>query len=233
MADSTTRSPGKGPESADQALMEALRVADFQGPVWDRFAQELARYGLPIVRSWIASLQIFEECAKKKVRCPGPPHNIKRMPEDDASGMANEIIARALNKFRDKVLRPGAWSPKGGARLTTMFITQCIFQFPNVYRHWLVENNQPPVHDLGELELMDAGPGSDPVGLVVIRDQLAHALEHYVDNARIHQILILRAWGYSLNEMAEMLGTTVKALDGVLQRHRRKLRKDLDDGEES
>ena len=148
---------------------------------------------------------------------------------DKASEMADEIIARALNKFRDKVLRPGGWSPTGGASLNTMFITQCILQFPNVYRHWLVENKRPPaVHDgLEELEFMVAGPDSDPAGLVVIREEIAHALEHYVKDPRVTDALILKAWGYAMREIAEMLGVTKKALDGVLQRHWRKLRGSL------
>lgn len=232
MTDSTTHSPGAGSKAADAALIEALRRVDFQGPVWDRFAQELARYGLPIVRSWISSLKMFAKCAEKNVRCPGPPHNVQRLPDDDASEMANEIIARALNKFRDKILRPGRWSPQGGASLRVMFVTQCIFQFPNVYRHWLVENKRLPMGDLEELELMDAGPDGDPAGLVMVRGEIAHALEHYVKDTRTAQVLILRALQYTAKECAEMLGTTEKALDGVLQRHWKTIRERPGGGEE-
>jgi DNA-directed RNA polymerase specialized sigma24 family protein len=227
MADSATQNPGARSKTADEALVEVLRAAKFQGDAWDRFAQELARYGLPIMKSWIFSMQIFEKCAEKNVGCPGPAHNIQSMREDDASWMADEVVARALNKFRDKVLRPGRWSPNGGSSLNTTFVTQCIFQFPNVYRHWLVENKQDPEHDLEELELMDAGPDGDPAGLVMIREEIAHALEHYVKDPRIAQILMLKAWGYTMKETAEMLDTTAKALDGVLQRHWRTLRERL------
>ena len=139
MADSTTQNPGAGSKAADETLIEALREVNFQGDGWDRFAKELARYGLPIISSWISSLRIFAKCADKSVGCPGPPHNIRRLSDNKASEMVNEIIARALNKFRDQVLRPARWSPTGGASLNVMFITQCILQFPNVYRHWQVE----------------------------------------------------------------------------------------------
>jgi len=211
--------------------VQALRAANFQGSAWERFAQEIARYALPIIKSWIASMQIFKKCAEKNVPCPGPVHNIQSLREDDASWMADEIVARALNKFRGKVLRPGGWSPEGGAGLNTMFITQCLFQFPNVYRHWLVENKQAPVHDLEELEFVPAGPEGDPAGLVMVREEIDHALGHYVKDPLIAEILILRAWQYTMKEIAEMLGTTEKALDGVLQRRWRKLREHLQDGE--
>jgi surfactin synthase thioesterase subunit len=124
MADSTTQKPEAGSKTADEALVEALRAANFQGSAWDRFAQEIARYALPIIRSWISSMQIFMKCAEKKVHCPVPAHNIQSLQADDASWMADEIVARALNKFRDKVLRPGRWSPTGGSSLNTMRVMQ-------------------------------------------------------------------------------------------------------------
>jgi hypothetical protein len=230
MVDPTTQSPGAGSRTADEALVQALREANFQGSAWERFAQEMARYALPIIRSWIHSMQIFKKCTERKVPCPGPVHNVENLRED-ASWMADEIVARALNKFRDKVLRPGGWSPEGGSSLNTMFITQCLFQFPNVYRHWLVENKQIPVYDLEELEFVPAGPEGDPAGLVMLREEIDHALGHYVKDPVVADILILKAWRYTMKEIAEMRGVTEKALDGVLQRRWRKLRERLQDGE--
>jgi hypothetical protein len=32
------------------------------------------------------------------------------------------------------------WSPEGGASIATSFITQCLFQFPNVHRWWRREH---------------------------------------------------------------------------------------------
>lgn len=231
MADATTQNPGAGSKAADEALIEALREVNFQGDGWDRFAKELARYGLPIVSSWISSLKIFAKCADKNVGCPGPPHNIRKLPDNKASEMANEIIARALNKFRDKEAKPGRWSPTGEPSLNVMFITQCILQFPNVYRHWQVGNKRlltDKRHDgLEGLEFMVAGPDSDPAGLVVIREEIAHALEHYVKDPRVTDALI--AWEYATGESDEMLSVTKSALDGVLQRHWRTLRGRPDD----
>jgi hypothetical protein len=231
MVDSTAQDPGADARIADEALVQALRAANFQGPAWERFAQETARYALPIIKSWILSMQIFEKCAEKNVPCPGSVHNIKNLREDDASWMADEIVARALNKFRDKVLRPGGWSPEGGANLNTMFITQCLFQFPNVYRHWLVENKQPPLYDLEELEFVPAGPEGDPADLVMLRKEIDHALEHFVKDRVVAEILIMKAWRYTMKEIAEMRGVTEKALDGVLQRRWRKLKEHLQNGE--
>jgi DNA-directed RNA polymerase specialized sigma24 family protein len=231
MVDSTTQNPGADARTADEALVQALRAANFQGSVWERFAQDIARYALPIIKSWILSMQIFKKCAEKSVPCPGPVHNIQNLQEDDASWMADEIVARALNKFRSKVLRPGGWSPEGGSSLNTMFITQCLFQFPNVYRLWLVENKQPPVYDLEELEFVPAGPEGDPAGLVLLREEIDHALGHYVKDPVVAEILILRALQYTMKEIAEMRGVTEKALDGVLQRRWRKLKEDLQNGE--
>jgi DNA-directed RNA polymerase specialized sigma24 family protein len=164
-------------------------------------------------------MRIFSKCAEKNVRCPGAPHHIRQLTRDDANEMANEIIARALNSFRDKVLRPQVWSPQGGARLSTMFLTQCIFQFPNVYRHWLLETKRAPVDDLEELDMVEAGPGSDPAHLVMIRDEITHAIEHYVKDRTVLNALVLKAMGYTTREIAELIGKTEKALDSALRRH--------------
>jgi DNA-directed RNA polymerase specialized sigma24 family protein len=231
MVDSTTQNPGADSRTADEALVQVLRAANFQGRAWERFAQEMARYALPIIKSWIFSMQIFRKCEEKNVPCPGPAHNIESLQGDDVSWMADEVVARALNKFRSKVLRPGGWSPEGGASLNTMFITQCLFQFPNVYRHWLGENKQLPVSDLEELELVPAGPEGDPVGLVLIREEIDHALTHYVKDPLVAEILCLKAQGYTVKEIAEMRGVTAKAIDGVLQRRWRKVREQLQNGE--
>jgi len=225
------QNPGAGSKAADEALIEALREVNFQGNGWERLAKELARYGLPIVSSWISSLRRFARCADKSVDCPGPPHNIHKLCDNWASKMANEIIARALNKFRDKLLRPGQWPPTGGASLNVMFITQCILQFPNVYRHWQVESKRLVTDDrydgLEGLEYILAGPDGVPAGLVMIRKEIAHALEHYVKGLRVADALT--PWGYSTGESDEMLEVTKNALDEVLRCHWRTLKGRLDD----
>ena len=66
----------------------------------------------------------------------------------------------------------------------------------------------------------------------MVRDELEHALRHYVKDPVIAETLLRKAWGYTMKEIAEMLGTTEKALDGVLQRRRRKLREHVRNGEE-
>jgi len=218
MVESAAQNPGVASRAGDDALLEALRSEGFQGPAWDRFAEDMARYALPFVTTWIASQKIFAKCSEKGVRCPGALHGSQRLTDDDAGEMTNEIIARALNRFRDKVLRPGVWSSQGGAKLTTMFLTQCIFQFPNVYRHWLLETKRLPADDLERLEFLEA-PGGDPAGLVMIQAEVAHALEHYVKDERVRVGLVLRAMGFNTQESAEMIGTTARALDSAFQRH--------------
>jgi DNA-directed RNA polymerase specialized sigma24 family protein len=74
--------------------------------------------------------------------------------------------------------------------------------------------------DFKELEFLET-PSGDPVGLVMLREEVAHALEHYVKDERVRVGLLLRAMGYSIKETAELIGTTAKALDAVLRRNRK------------
>ena len=75
---------------------------------------------------------------------------------------------------------------------------------------------------LEELEFVAAGPDGDPAGLVMIREEIAHALEHYVKDPRVADVLI--AWGYAMGEIAEMLDVTKKPLTGFYSGHWRTLR---------
>ena len=231
MSDFTPQNPEESAGSAaDEALVNALRDAGFKGLVWDRFAEELARYALPIITTWIRTLRMFGECAAKGVPCPSPKPD-ERLPSEAGSEMANEMISRALIRFRDSVLQPGRWSPQGRASLKTSFIRECLYQFPNAYRRWLRENKQLPADDLAELELLEA-PGGDPAALVMVRDEVVHALEHYVKDERVRRGLILNSWGYRTKECAEMIGVTESALDSAFQRHWKALRKQSDGVEE-
>src|SRR6266498_3072302 len=54
--------------AADQQLYEALKQAGFEGLLWERFADRLARYGFDIIWVWVLTMQIVLEAAKKGIK---------------------------------------------------------------------------------------------------------------------------------------------------------------------
>jgi DNA-directed RNA polymerase specialized sigma24 family protein len=204
----------------DQNLLTTLQLHGLQGPTWERFADVLARYGYQVIRAWVWTRQIFPHCAQRGFGLPQPDH--LRWTKEQADEVASETVAMAIRSFRDYVLREGRWSPTLGATLKTYFVGQCLLQFPNVYRRWLseLELNHQEVPVFEELDdPVDRGEFGDPAGYVVMQDLVDRALAS-VSNKRTRTVLWLRAAGYSEPEIADLMGTTGKAVELLLYRHR-------------
>jgi DNA-directed RNA polymerase specialized sigma24 family protein len=204
---------------ADIQLRDELARTGFTGPAWDRFADELGRYGLGVMKAWLATTKLFEEC-KKRNCWPGSAPIY--WDEDDRAGLANEIVAHAIKTFRDRGLVAGGWNPAGGASLKTYFVGACIYAFPNLYRQWRREyehwSNQSPIDEvMGEL----ADVGYDPTALALIRLQLWAGFEK-IPQERVKRAILLEELGYTKAEIARALGATLRAVEGWLAHQRRR-----------
>ncbi len=205
--------------AADTELAQALMWAQYEGPAWRKFREVLARYGVAVIQKWILSGRIFRECARK-----GFGGIRRRRPHDDeALGMAGETVARAMVFFREKVLIPGAWDPTRGASLRTYFIGACVLHFPNVYD--LLQGDEHPEHilvndrDVGEQvgAVQGSVAGFQP-------DKYIEALQAFdaLPDATTRRMVLCRAAGHTDREVAELLGTTTKAVEMRLYHlHRR------------
>lgn len=207
--------------AGDQDLVGQLRQVDFAGPDWHAAARELARYGLAVVTSWIVKGTIFEKCARKGRPVERPP--IDALDRTEAESMAGEVVAVALNHFRDDVLVPGRWDPGRGASLTTYFVGQCILRFPNIYRTWLAD--LPPV----KLDDMDAvnlnrSPSRAVEDDVITASAGADALR-LIGNEQARKALMFVVGGYTHGEIADRLGTTEKAVERMVAYAREQVRK--------
>lgn len=202
--------------AADVALVDRLMWAGYTGPEWERFRAELARYGIVVTTSWIASGRMFVECAKKNFR------GLRRREglSDDALELAGETNAAALSYFRTDVLIPRVWDPTRGASITTFFVGACVLHFPNVYRRWLREagvEQVRPDEDLAILEVVeDPGHYARPDG----RAELVSSFEAAARDPVLREILILEAQGFTKQEIAVKLATSLKAVESRLYRFR-------------
>lgn len=211
---------------ADEEILLDLQLHEFADDSWEPVAQELARYGLAVLRAWIRRATIYEK-VRSRTRYRLEP--LDGWPADDQAitDLATDTVIAALKYFKENVLMCNKWDPRRGASLRTFFLGQCLFRFPNHYRsHRDAElarrANEYLVGDDADLaELM--GTIGDTEYAVVVRSELDAALAS-VPNTRLRAALVLRYWdGYSYQDISDMLGMTgPKQVENLITYYQRK-----------
>jgi DNA-directed RNA polymerase specialized sigma24 family protein len=212
---------------ADEQLVAGLRRHEFSGPEWDRFSEDLATYGLSVLQVWIQKGEIFRICRSKNLGSGGgPPPQGRSLTATEARELACETVANGIIQFRKVLIRDG-WSSAGGASLKTFFIGQCLMQFGNVYRRWRKEELSPPwmwivtlAEDQRQLDRTEYG---DPEAAALNRLHVDLLLSLASDRERT--VLELLAEGWSYRQIGEVLEVTTKAVEDLVYRFRRKVRK--------
>lgn len=201
---------------ADARLRDALALNNFVGPEYVLFEEDLVRYGSSVLMAELTSGLIFSKCAQKGIRLPR-----WRLSSQDCEELVYDTLARALPFFRRIALVEGRWRPEGGATLKTFFINFLPYQFANAYREWRkCQETDAGQHE----EALDAMPcpRPGPQDLYLQREAIRVGLGAIEpENARI--ALVLTEDGYDQDEIAEILGTTRRSVEGLLHRHRKKI----------
>ncbi|GAA1680750.1 hypothetical protein GCM10009745_26010 [Kribbella yunnanensis] len=199
----------------DQQLLNRLRERGFRGIEYEMFADELARYAIPVLCGWMFSGYIFPLAAERGFRLAPTASELDRLRRDPAvrEELASMTVAKALGQFRSRALVGGGWNVDGGASLTTYFTGSCVFVFPNEFRRYRRAERQDLIEPAGE------ATAQDPAGLVAgnlwVDDCLAKL------DPRTRAIVELSMNGYSHAEIVDMLDeTSVRAVEGVLHRFR-------------
>ncbi len=205
----------------DRTLVEKLRAAGFEGQEWQTAAEELARYGVDVLHSWVRKGTIYEKCAQRK-------RFIKRPPEgalDAAEGrsLVNGTVAAALQHFREDVLIPGVWDPAKGASITTFFVGQCLMRFPDIYRPWL--NQVRKVERGTDIAKVQLSQRVSPVEDDVIVSMTNRSALTVVRNRDARVAFVMIAMDYTQVQIAEYLGTTPKAVERMLDYARKQIDK--------
>jgi DNA-directed RNA polymerase specialized sigma24 family protein len=200
----------------DARLRDALAVNDFAGPEYRLFEEDLVKYGSSVLTAELISGLIFTRCAQKGIRLPR-----WRLSPQDREELVYDTLARALPLFRRRALVEGGWQPGGGATLRTFFVNFLHYQFANAYREW--RNGQET--DLGQHE--DAPdhmpcPRPGPQEIYLQREAIRDGLGA-IDSENVRAALVLTEDGYDQDEIAEILGTTRRSVEGLLYRHRTKI----------
>ena len=199
---------------ADEELVLELQLNGFAGRPWDRFAREMARYGMGVISSWIRRGLIYGRV--KTLTGFGLGRRDGWPDAELCVDLATDTVVLALDYFRERVLRAGRWDAGRGASLGTFFIGQCLYRFANVYNKALraeingEEHREIPADEMAE-EWFDPIRGIEAE--VVARQDVADALAQ-VSTERAREALVLKhIGGYSYDEIAERLEAVAAALE--------------------
>lgn len=197
---------------ADRELLTRLMLNQYTGPEWNRFWNELARYGFSIWLAWTLGGRAFVESAKIGHRVRRSP----RMRADDAREIALETVARGLKRFFNHTLRLQKWDYTKGASLRTYFVGACKYEFANALRRWETETGsrrRPFEHTDIEHPSTDA----DPETAAFARE--AETLVGPKDREWIQKL----TEGCSKPEIASELGTTTDAIKHRIARQQARM----------
>ncbi|MCE5292461.1 MAG: sigma-70 family RNA polymerase sigma factor [Nocardiaceae bacterium] len=203
----------------DADLLLNLQLSGYAPRLWKPVAEEFARYGVGVLKAWIKDRSIFGRVKKRT------GYTLKGCPDEWLQGrhaaddLATDVVVKALQYFKENVLQANKWDPARGASLSTFFIGQCLYQFPNVYRAWL--NDQQSYHaihlcDQENLEYFSRGAG-DIAYDVAARDGAAQLLAE-MDNDRVRRAFQMKVDGYEHAAIAVELGlANAKAVENLLR----------------
>lgn len=208
---------------ADKDLADRLAAAGYVGREWDYVATELIKYGYAVLIAWMRNGTIWRRPKDKGIAgLPSP--SPWEWNDETWNDLAGATLVIAVEKFRDTVLATGRWNPNGGASLKTFFIGQCLFRFPNPYRSWHTTVTTRQQHEVQDdlASWKQTTPATrSPEHDVVQRDDIARGLAALDDRTR--DTLLLLEQGYDQTEVATRMGTTRKAVEMIVRRHRARL----------
>ncbi|MGX1546568.1 hypothetical protein [Streptomyces adustus] len=233
------RRPGRLQDSidrraSDRRILEVLARDGFQGPRYDRFVNELVRYGISVLRAWMHSGFIFRLVADRGFGLRPHELDLEELASDSdlREELATMTVARALPRFRQHALVEGGWTCDGGASVTTYFMGACVYVFPNEYRRHLAAEERHRRALRRQQVLYE-----HPVSAVGVADEVLgnlRVLEHLdaVDDLRIRAVVALTVDGYSQEEIRCLLDApSARAVEGMLYRWRTKQKRDSQGGD--
>lgn len=206
---------------ADLELRNRLAQDNFEGSLWERFADELAAYGVAVLRAWFASGYIFTMCARRRVPL-NPKDSDFRIDRDTQAELVLETVAKAIIAFRQHALVGQRWQYHGGATLKTYFIGACVYAFAGVFRRWQTTERQWLRGQLRDVSTTSEADvlSDDPAIEVAIRDVVLSELRA-IPRERSRAVATLTVDDYTQEEIADALGMTgPRAVEGVMRRVR-------------
>ena len=202
---------------ADRELRDTLAADGFTGPAYAVFEEGIANLGYDMMMALLQSGYIFARCREEGLHLPA-----FKIAACDREDLVQETVAGALTSFKTKGLEQGGWQPEGGASLRGYFTRALLLQFANIWRKKLNHTPDTPDLSLHRVSCDMPAPAIGPDDSSVQHDAIRRGLAE-IENPQTRAALVLTEDGYQHEEIAEILGTTPRAVEGLLYRHRSNL----------
>ncbi|MFH8939505.1 hypothetical protein [Streptomyces griseosporeus] len=210
---------------ADQRMVQLLSGSGFTGPHYVRFEDELARYGISVLRGWLYSGYVFKLVAARGFDLK--PHELELEELAQDSDLREELammtVARALPVFRQRALVEAGWRAEGGASIATYFMGASAYEFPNEYRRHRVQQKRwrrglATEEITTEDRFAVHGVAEEALGNLRVLKDLQD-----IDDPRTRAAVALTIDGYTQEEIQQLVdATSIRAIEGLLYRWRTK-----------
>ncbi|MEJ3742792.1 ECF-type sigma factor [Actinomycetes bacterium KLBMP 9797] len=212
--------------AGDAALYKRLAHAGHQGPEYELFLLELARYGLAVITAWLRSGVIFAKAASLG-RPARRPLGLAELAEDDHTAIADLAVTYGLRLFIKTTFKEAQWRPDGGASLKTFFIGACLLTFSNALKAWRPDRTLQEV-PTEHVEVPLNGHAVDPCDTVITRLSAVESLNDIQDEIN-RKIVLAKSQGLTHKEIADKIGggLTERAVEMRLSRIRQRAGKNL------
>jgi RNA polymerase sigma factor (sigma-70 family) len=208
----------------DLAWFNDLAFTNFEGPIWDLTAEELAKYGMGVIGGWMYLGTVFEKCKSKGHGGLSSPN--RPFTRDEITELTGETVAAALRHFRYDVLMKGKWDYRKGASLRTYFVGQCLMRFANIYRLWLRQETRHvrhPNEDEALLEFASRNHRASPADQAIDRLEVDDAISK-IKKASVREAMIMTAEDMTQAEIAAALGVSEKTVERMIANQRKRFR---------
>lgn len=205
--------------AGDLEVYRDLRSVRFIGREQALFEEALAKYGFAVIGAWISKRVMEQKCRQKpQLRNLHELEGV-HLTQLDVEELTIDTVAAAVEGFRTNVLSVGKWDSKKGAALRTFFIGQCQFQYPEVARRWKRQRRDIiPNLPMGEEylgRLTHSVLGNAEADIIQAESITQHLGPVKRPDARL--ALVMKSHGYSNQQIADELGTSAKAVEGMLR----------------
>lgn len=218
---------------ADEQLFGMLARDGFAGTLYERFVDELVRYGISVLRGWMYSGFIFTLLADRGFGLHPREWELEKLVSDGdlREELAIMTVATALPRFRQRAFIEGGWNPTGGASITTYFVGACAYDFPNEFRRWQTSEERhrlalQRVQERYEAPVSQISAADEVLGKMEVQECLSR-----IKDARTRAAVALAIDDYSQEEIRQVLSAaSVRVIEGLIHRWRTKEKRDWDRG---
>ncbi|MFI6976759.1 hypothetical protein ACIBMX_48650 [Streptomyces phaeochromogenes] len=214
---------------ADERMVRLLAADGFTGTRYDRFEEELARYGISVLRGWMHSGFVFKLVALRGFDLKPDGLELDELVRDSElrEELAMMTVAWALPVFRQRALVEGGWRAEGGAGIATYFMGACAYEFPNEYRRYRRQEKrwrrgQASQDITTEVRSAVGCVEEEVLSNLWVLDELKS-----IDDPRIQAAVALTVDDFSQEEIQQLLDAkSIRAVEGMLYRWRTKKQRD-------